>query len=421
MQGPVVLAATAFIHLFADAAGTLNLSDQTEVRVRSSQGVVPNPALDLANTATGRVNLTDRLWTFSLAYSANLLEADAELAPAPSLLQLGHLGATWADRTVTLGIAEDGTYGLLNSAANGPIPTLPTTTMQTQVTTAPPQGVQLLAAPAIIHFGASRTALSATNRLGRGETFSALVEYIMQGGLDSSSQAVMPFTQGPRFSADLAEALSGRHTLDVRLTLQRGETASSPCSPLIPQDLIPQPTQPCAPVTSIEQAAATWRYRLSRQTELSAGAGVAAVQLRLQDTQPGFDSTVFPIGSASLAHSVPIGRAATTFRLDLAVGPFLNYLSGTVDQRAQATGSITVPTHDVTYSGSLGATQSIASAFMEPSTSLQLAIGAEYSASPLVGLGGGVRYAWQQEQDVGTFSVAMIYAALTLHPRRITF
>jgi hypothetical protein len=421
MQGPVVLAATALIHLFADAAGTIDLSDRTEVRGRSSQGVLPNPALDVANTATGQVNLTDRLWTFNLGYSASLLEADVAPAPAFMVMQFGNLGATWADRTVKLSIAEYGTYGLLNSATNGPLATLQPTAMQTQAPTAPPQGVQLLAAPAIIRFGASRTVLTATDRLGRRETFSAIVEYAMQGGLDPSSQAVLPFTQGPRFTADLAEALSGRHTLDVRLSLQHAETSAAPCSALIPPNLIAQLSLPCAPVTSIERGEATWGYRLSRQTDVSAGAGVAAVQVRLQDAQPGVDGALFPVGSASIVHVEPIGRMATTFRIDLAVGPFLNYLTGTVDERAQGTGSVLVPTHDVTYSGSFGATQSLTSTFVEPLTSLQIALGAEYAASRLVGLGGGFRYAWQQEQTVGTFSVATIYVALTLHPRQITF
>jgi hypothetical protein len=174
-------------------------------------------------------------------------------------------------------------------------------------------------------------------------------------------------------------------------------------------------------VTSIEQTAATWRYELSRYTDVSAGAGIAAAQVRLQDVQPRFDDALFPVGSASIAHAEPIGRAATTFRLDLAVGPFFNYLSGTLDERAQATGSVLVPTHDVTYSGSLGATRSIMSTFMVPLTSVQFALDAEYAASPLLGLGGGVRYVWQDEQGVGSFSMAMIYAALTLHPRQITF
>ncbi|MGH7296479.1 MAG: hypothetical protein ACRELB_16195, partial [Polyangiaceae bacterium] len=89
--------------------------------------------------------------------------------------------------------------------------------------------------------------------------------------------------------------------------------------------------------------------------------------------------------------------------------------------RAQATGTLQFPTRTVLYSGSLGATRSVVSQFIEPLTSVQANLEAEYEVSPAVGVGGGVRYFWQDAQGLGNFSLAIVFAQVTVRAPKQRF
>src|ERR1017187_5457894 len=106
--------------ILADYAGTVEVANRTEVRGRSTQPAQPNfpsVSLDLADTPSLRLGLSDRRWKYTLGYSATALLADAELGAgaAPQVLQTATLAATWHDRHVELGLEEDGQYGLVNT------------------------------------------------------------------------------------------------------------------------------------------------------------------------------------------------------------------------------------------------------------------------------------------------------------------
>jgi len=153
----------------------------------------------------------------------------------------------------------------------------------------------------------------------------------------------------------------------------------------------------------------------SRSTELSLGAGAAFVQVRFQDSQPGFYTAAYPVGLAGLQYLRVVDGARTTFRLDFAFSPFIDLRSGVADERAQLTGAFRHPRGRMLYSGLLGGARSVGTPFIRPVTIAQASLEAEYAVSPLVGVGGGVRYAWQSQEGFAPLSFATVFALLTLH------
>jgi hypothetical protein len=414
LQAPWITAAAAAIHLLGDVAGTFDLSNRAEVRGRTTQSTPsyggPNPSLDLADTPSLRLNLSTRSWEGTLGYSAMILVPDAEVGITPTLIQSGDVGTTWHERQVTLGVAEYVVYGSINSATTGPLGT-PTTGAAP-----PPASVTALVQPGTIQFGSSRSVLRAVDRLSRRWTLSLSMEYLLTGGLDASSQASMPLVYGPRGELIAAYVLSRRDRLESRILAQRVDTSSGVCSPFIPASLIPDPSQPCDSSGQIGQATEVWVHELSTTTQMSLGAGAAGTQMRYQDAQAKPDEALFPVGLAAVQYTHPITpTTSSTFRLDLTAAPFVDLRTGVVDERAQATGAAQFHARSMVYSGTLGATRSIDSPFILPLTSFQALLEAEYIVSPIVGVGGGVRYAWQDQEPLGIFSVAMVFAQVTLH------
>lgn len=444
MPSPWLLAVASVAHLLADAAGTIDLSNHTEVRGRSAQGVIPNPSLDLLDTATARLGLTTHEASFRIGYSATVLDVDAELFNPPLFLQTGDVGASWRRQEMSLGASEFASYGVENSASFGPLPAAPgasalppptneaagsaptppsgTSPMTPPLLPTMPANVQLLAAPQNLTFVSSRSEIAASDRVSPKGTLSLAVDYLIQGGTDAPSQTVLPLVQGPSAEAGYDEALSPRDGVELVLNARRSETAPSVCSPFLPTALLVAPGQPCEPLDYIEQAAGLWRHRIDPSTGITLGAGVAGVQVRLQDAQPTFDTNVLPVASASIEHTEIVAKQTTNeYRVDLALAPFIDFLSGAVDERLQLTASSRFPSRTVVYSATLGATQTVFSTFVEPFTSVQATADVEFIVSPATSLGCGARLAWQNVEGLGSFAMGMIYGALTLRVPTIAF
>jgi hypothetical protein len=413
LLAPWVLAATAAVHLFADVSGTIDLSNRTEVRGRDTSPVgqgTPNPSLDLVDTASARLAMTNRRWAYNFDYSAMAMSLDAEQAITPQLLQTADASVAWHDRRVTLGFGEYAGFGQLDFGQTGPLVTTPTASTGTPL---PPAGVQVVA-PGLVEYGSSRSVLRAVDRLARRWTLTLSVEYAVQGGIDGQSQAVLPLVRGPRGDGLLAYALSRRDALETRVMVQRSDTSTGICSPFIVPGVLTNPAQPCDPQGQIGEVTEGWRRALSRTTTVSIGAGVSVAQVRFQDAQDGFDTVVFPTATASAQYLRRVEDNTRVVRFDFAAAPFVDLRTGLVDERAQALGTLEFPTHKVLYSGILGASRSIASPFLQPLTSLQATAEAEYRVSRVVGVGGGVRYFWQEQTGFPTFSLATIFAQITL-------
>jgi hypothetical protein len=399
--------------ILADYAGTVEVANRTEVRGRSTQPAQPNfpsVSLDLADTPSLRLGLSDRRWKYTLGYSATALLADAELGAgaAPQVLQTATLAATWHDRHVELGLEEDGQYGLVNTGyllgGGGPA--------SASTTPAPPAtGVQALVAPQTITFGSSLTALTGRFQLERRWQLTTSVGYLMQGGLDGGSQAIMPFVRGPRAEAVLGYQATRRDIVETHAIGQHSDTSTSPCSALI---VGIKAGEQCSPTSQAVQLNELWRHHVSRDTELSAGAGASFVQVRLNGDQP-FTDQVYPFGIAGLMHTEKIEDQRTIVRFDVQVAPYLDYRTGVADERVQGTLLGEVPVRRVVYSGQIGIARSVGVAFIEPVTLFQALVQVEWHTTRVVSLGGGVRYAWQEQDTLGTYGGEMVFGFVTLH------
>ena len=118
MFTPVVLA--------ADYAGTIQVSDRADVRVRATQtqgGVgaqQTQTGIDLDDQALVVLNADDRRWRFTLAYSPVMtlenVQDGVNAQNEPQLLQTATGLAAWHSRATRLTLSEAVTYGHFNSA-----------------------------------------------------------------------------------------------------------------------------------------------------------------------------------------------------------------------------------------------------------------------------------------------------------------
>lgn len=412
----------ALTGVVADAAGTIDLSNRTDVRARITQNATtPNPGYDIVDTPMIRLDLATHQWAYSAGYSAMVSAIDIETPTPPLVVQSADVGATWHNRLARLSLAEYGSYGQTNFTTTGP---LPATTGGVMPPSQPTVG--LLPQSLTINYGLSRTSLTASDRLSRLNTFNLALDYTVQGGLDATSQTVLPLVRGPLGQAWLLSTLSRVDALESRVSAQLSNSSLGPCAPFIPTSDLTSPNLPiaqqlCDPTGQIEQFSETWQRRISRTTELSLGAGAAFVQVRFQDTQAGFQTAEFPVAIAGLQYKATINEAKTTLRLDLALAPFVDLRSGVVDERAQITGSFRRPVHRWVYIGSIGGVRSVDSPFILPATTLQLSFEADYTVSPLVAVGGGARYFWQDQEGFGELSFGVLFAQVTVHAPVTTF
>src|ERR1700683_2065209 len=116
----------ALLPLLADYSATLDLSDRTEVRPRTTQVLEAapttpgTPAVATTGPAVGVdrftqprafLHLIDRRWDFTFTYQPSVTVPDVETGFTPELLQIGSATAAWHGRFWRLSLSEDATYG----------------------------------------------------------------------------------------------------------------------------------------------------------------------------------------------------------------------------------------------------------------------------------------------------------------------
>jgi hypothetical protein len=202
-----------------------------------------------------------------------------------------------------------------------------------------------------------------------------------------------------------------RDVVETHALGQSSDTSLGLCSPVI---IGIQPGEQCAPTSESVQVFEAWRHHISRDTELSAGAGASFVRVRLNSDEP-FTNHGYPFGAAGVMHTEKIENQRTTVRFDVQVAPYVDYRTGVADERVQATLLGEVPVRKLVYSGQIGAARSIGSALILPVTLFQAYAQVEWHTTRVVSLGGGVRYAWQEQDNLGTYGGEMVFGFVTLH------
>src|SRR3954469_13337962 len=100
-----------------DLAGSLQVSDRTELRARAP-GTPPSAAsVDAETTATLRLTLASPRWRYTLGYTPRLTLLDATTARAqPTLFHGGEARVEWLGRHAQISLEETASYGGLSFA-----------------------------------------------------------------------------------------------------------------------------------------------------------------------------------------------------------------------------------------------------------------------------------------------------------------
>jgi hypothetical protein len=399
--------------VLADYAGTLDLSNRTEVRGRHTANAVPDTSLDLTDLATARLGLRDHRWNHGLGYTALLSAPDTQAGLSPQVMQMADVSTAWHDRLVRLGLAEYVSYGFTNTSylfGGPPVPIVPTTPTTGPAIPTPvgPATPAPLTQPAVLKTASSRTVLTGAAQLSRRLTATSLLEYSTSGGVDDASRAFLPLLSGPRAEAIGTYRLTRLDGLETRVGAQRTTTTAGPCSPLLTN--VP-PGSVCSSSADTAQATEGWLRRLTRTSTATLAAGASLVHLRVRLEDP-FITRAYPVVRASFVHDRLVEDVHAIVRVDAAVAPGIDLRTGTVDQRATAAVVLTLPISRVTLTGTFSGARTLYTLFAQPTTALQGAFDVEYRVDRHVGVGGGLRYGFlaQDGQPVIATSAAFVQA-----------
>ena len=400
-----VLADTAY-------AGSAEFANRVELRGRDTQGAA---GVDAVDVPSAHVGVSTRRWDYLLDYSAVAMLPDLQLGVSPQLLQIGDLGATWRSHRVKIGLTEYGTYGQENS---GYLIGGPSTTVGQPTPTAPVGGgTQLVAPPATVNYGSSRTVLASQLVVSRRWGATASVEYLMQGGIDAASRAYLPFVTGPRADATATYALTRVDGLETRVSALESSATSGACSPAaldVPAGAL------CDPSAQEAIGTETWRHRLTRSWQLAAGAGASVLRGRLRDVD-AYRTFVFPVGSTSIEHATGPVDDRRVIRLEALVAPVLDVRIGILDERAQTSLDVSQRWGETRLTARVAGARSIYSPLVQPATIFQSAVDVEVALSKVTSVGGGVRYLWQDQGNLGIFSGGFVFAGVTVRTPELHF
>jgi hypothetical protein len=377
----------------ADYAGTLVLSDRSDVRARVTQqtgaqaGVVavgtaggstttpvvvpnggPTVGVDVETKPYAALQLTDRRWNFRLEYGPSLTLPDLELGVSPQFYQTGVAGIEWHSREVKLSLNETGSYGDLNSGylfqpnQNSTAPGA-ATPPPNQAGGTPPSNQLAPSASQSLTYVSSNTVLRADVRTGTRSSFYTSAAYLVSGGINTP---LLPETYGPRFEAGLTFGVGRRNQLVTLASAQASFFTTQQC-------IDPNSGQPenatCNPEVGVAQLTEGLRHQLGLHTTIELDGGASVVRSRqtnvvfipcaegrgpgatavggagASNCGPGnkavaapdrpYTTSVNPAALAALTH-VYRGRDALTFRLDASYQPVVDARSGIASDRIQA-------------------------------------------------------------------------------------
>jgi len=412
--------------LAADLATTLDLSERSEVRLRSTQqaGAANQLGLDVLEQPEARLYAHDRRWDLTLDYSAQLVLPDLELGLAPLLLQTGSVGAAWHSREWRLSINEAATYGLQNSAyllstqpvqsaqSTQPVPGQPTPV--TPLATAP---------PATILFGSTRTTGTATYSFDRFTTMTVGGGYFLYGGLDAASQATLPEQTGEQALAVFDRRLTRSDTLETALNAQRIDFTRTPC---IPQTGPIDPTVLCTPSDELAQGIERLRHTLSRTETLTVGAGAAIGAVREQPDVP-YHVAYFPVAEALYTRQLErvgtqLDREGSSLSVTARLAPYVDPLTGIVLNALLGNVSLVERlSPQLTLTVTVGASQNLPASDPAAASIARGDVSMDYRVNRRVLLTVGERSFWENENGLGSFATAIGYVAVTVREPTLRF
>lgn len=424
--------------MVAEYAATADLSDHQEVRgrVTGSSGQSAALGLDFLNAPSARLRIYDRRWDATLGYSPSITVPDVQLGVTAQVSHNGVAAVSWRERRVLLTLTESGSYGQQNSAflttpatqaagtaagaGTGAAPPTPTPVGGAAAGgTVAPGAVQLLPAPTTLLLGSSRTTFGAQLRVAHRWQASTALSYALSGGLDAASRVTLPLQKGPRAEASVEYAASHVDALVTAASATKLDFSTGAC-PVAPGAAAPPAGVLCSPEDELVQATESWRRRLTRSSNVSVGVGGSLVRSRLQPSDPT-RTFAYPVGEVSYEYATSIETHPTRIRVDGIVAPVVDVRSGATDYRAQGAVTITLPIRRTTFRGVFAATRSVYTIQVEAASLVRADGEVEYRVSPLLSVGGGLRYAWQQQGVGGAFSTGIAFLQATVRAPLLRF
>jgi hypothetical protein len=373
---------TAFAILL-DLAGSVTLSDRTEIRARAP-GMYGPAAVDAETVITGGLTLRSRRFRFALGYSPHLAIWDAGTAAAQSTVtHSGQAHAEWTGRYARLSLDEVGSYGRTNLAAASPSP----------APEGQPPRADLVPSSQVLGFASSTTTLAAGLTLHRW-TVAARAGYQISGGADADDQRTLPLLTGPFGGASADYALSlADHAL---ATLTASETTAS-----------------SGPEALLVDATLGHRRSWSPITETWLTAGVSGVRMTVAPfASPSL--AIYPVAEVGLARRA-IASSRVSARASARLAPSVSQLTGLVDEWAQVMIGASYQRERLTAGAFLSASRSVSASTPSAGSLVNGELGAGYGAAKLVGLDAGVRGFWQRQEATGAaLSVATLFVGVTL-------
>jgi hypothetical protein len=405
--------------LAADYAATLDLSDRSEVRARTTQQLSAPPdqpippqltplGIDVYSLLQARLHVDDRVWEWVVGYAPWIMLPDLELGVTPQVYQVGSASVAWHDRLVKVTLGEDASYGQINSAYLTPAAVVP----------GQPPTIQPAAEPATIFVESSRSYVTSSVRVNRRAALTLGVEYLFSGGADAASRAVIPFQQGPHAWGSFDYDVTRVDRLTTYASFQRADFMTAPCVTVPGQTVAPGAQ--CAPQDVVALAEETLTHKLSRTAGLVLGAGGAFATERLTQDVP-YGTTFFPVADASLQVQFGYERRSM-FQIYARLAPYVNMLDGIVANNLIGEASLRDQlTRRVVVRVLVGAAQMLPTDTPAATGLVRGEVELDYLASPWLELAVGERGFWQNELGLGTFVSTFGFVGVTVREPTLHF
>jgi hypothetical protein len=279
--------------------------------------------VDLDTAVDARAVWTKREMTYVLANSPRLDALDLGGAGGQYAFSDGlTASAEWHSLRARIRLSESATYGQMSFLSTPVLPSSaappPAPTPEGQPPPPPPTATIVPQTPQSLLYASSDTSVATTLNL-RPWTLSATLGYHVSGGVDSASQAVLPFGQGPaaRVSADVQ--LSARDRDHLSTVVNASEASFSNGA----EDV----------VVGIQ---AQWRHWWTRRTDTLLGGGWSVTRSR-SSADAADEIGNSPNAAAAFNQRFVRGRDSAELHLDVQLTPIINPLTGLVDEQVRAT------------------------------------------------------------------------------------
>jgi len=417
--------------VFAQYSSTLDLSDRTEIRARSTiqlaapagqqSGITVAPAVDAFTQPEARLVVANRTWQYIVSSFVGLTVPDILRAVGREPLDTDEGLVTFGGATASVryragrllvDLSETGSLGRQNSAFLFQTPTAPG---QTTVVQTAPQ-------PTTILTGSTDTVGNIGLRLSPRAEVSLRGEYIVSGGINSAAKQVLPEQYGPRASGIFDYTVSKRDRLLTTVSAQSTRFTNGEC--LSAAGLASGTLLACAPEDQVASVGESLRHLLTRRADLTLGAGVAVARTKSIPHDP-FSVHEYPTAEAAV--SVRFGdRAETaTAKVDLLLVPYIDARTGIVSDRFQGTVSLVdILTSRVTVQAAADLAQTITPLFPSdpsPATIVSAELEADFRVNRQIDLSLGERAFWQNQEGYGTFISAFGFFGVTVRDPTLHF